>query len=121
MNGPRAGAGSRPGRRVDAAYHLTLIDRDETWGLASQALAAACAGHGCVVLIQGTGGFGKTALLAALRGHGEDLGMDVLSSAGSRHERDFGFGVVLQRTVRLARFTSSTLTPTSSLRRRPDA
>ena len=74
----------------------SLIDRDEPRGLAAQALAAACAGHGGLVLIQGMGGFGKTALLASVRTYGEQLGMDVLCASGQRHERDFGFGVVLQ-------------------------
>jgi DNA-binding CsgD family transcriptional regulator/predicted negative regulator of RcsB-dependent stress response len=77
-------------------FPLTLIDRDEPWTLASRALSAACARRGGVVLFQGTGGFGKTALLGALKANGEQLGMDVLSAAGRRHERDFGFGVVLQ-------------------------
>ena len=97
MNGPRAlGAGSRPGRRVDAALLRTLIDRDDARALTEQALEAACAGHGGVVLIQGTGGLGKSALLASVRAQGEALGMDVLCAGGQRRERDFGFGVVLQ-------------------------
>lgn len=97
MNGPRAlGAGSRPGRRADAAFLRALIERDETDGLAEQALEAALAGHGGVVLIQGTGGLGKTAVLASVRAQGEALGMDVLCASGHRHERDFGFGIVLQ-------------------------
>jgi tetratricopeptide (TPR) repeat protein len=97
VNGPRAlGAGSRPEQGVDAALLRTLIDRDEIRGLAEQALEAACAGHGGVVLIQGTGGLGKSALLASVRAQGEALGMGVLCATGQRHERDFGFGVVLQ-------------------------
>ncbi len=97
MNGPRAlGAGSRPGRRADAAFLRALIDRDEPRAVAVQALESARAGHGSVVLIQGMGGFGKTALLASVRAHGEELGMDVLCASGQRRERDFGFGVVLQ-------------------------
>jgi DNA-binding CsgD family transcriptional regulator len=99
------GAGSRPGRRGDAAFPYPLIDSDESSELAVQTLAAACAGHGGLVLINGTGGFGKSALLASIRTHGADeLGMDVLCAAGRRHERDFGFGVVLQLfEARLAR------------------
>ena len=105
MTGPRAlGAGSRPGRRVDAAFPLALVDRDEPWGLAAQALAAACAGNGSLVLLDGMEGFGKTTLLTSVRTHADELGMDVLTAAGQRHERDFGFGVVLQLfEARLAR------------------
>jgi DNA-binding CsgD family transcriptional regulator len=74
-----------------------LIDRDEPWALAAQALSAAGAGQGSLVLIEGTDGLGKTALLGSVRAHGGDeLGMDVLTAAGLRHERDFSFGVVLQ-------------------------
>ena len=90
------GAGSRPEQRADATFLRTLIDRDEPRGIAVQALDAARAGHGGVVLIQGMGGFGKTALLASVRAHGEQLGMSVLCASGQRRERDFGFGVVLQ-------------------------
>ena len=105
MNGPRAlGAGSRPARRVDAGFPLALIDRDEPWGLAAHALAAACAGQGSIVLLEGVEGFGKTTLLTSVRAHGDELGMDVLTASGQRHERDFGFGVVLQLfEARLAR------------------
>ena len=83
---------------------LALVDRDEPWGLAAQALAAACAGNGSLVLLEGMEGFGKTTLLTSVRTHGDELGMDVLTAAGQRHERDFGFGVVLQLLeARLAR------------------
>jgi DNA-binding CsgD family transcriptional regulator len=86
-------------------FPLTLIDRDEPWGLAAQALNAARAGQGSLVMLRGTGGFGKTAMLSAVRAHGgSELEMEVLAASGRRHEREFGFGVVLQLLeARLAR------------------
>jgi DNA-binding CsgD family transcriptional regulator len=90
------GAGSRP-EQIAAGPAPALIDRDEPLAVARQALAAACAGNGAIALIQGTGGLGKSDLLAAVGSQaGGELGMDVLGAVGRRHEREFEFGVVLQ-------------------------
>ena len=98
------GAGPRL-KQVAAGTAPALIDREEPLAVATQALAAACAGNGAIALIHGTGGLGKSDLLATVVSHGgRELGMDVLGAVGRRHEREFEFGVVLQLfETRLAR------------------
>jgi DNA-binding CsgD family transcriptional regulator len=73
------------------------IEHREAWGLASSALAEACAGRGSLSLIQGSAGLGKSDLLNHVRAHAErDLRMHVVAASGQSHDRDFAFGVVLQ-------------------------
>ena len=75
---------------------LALIERGDLWRVAAHALGEARSGYGSVLSIEGPSGMGKTALLAAIRTLAEQSGMQVLSSAGRRRERDFRFGVIVQ-------------------------
>ena len=58
-------------------------------------IAAAAAGSGRLVVIEGPAGIGKTRLLAEA-GDGRGGPMRVLSARGSELEREFPFGVVRQ-------------------------
>jgi DNA-binding CsgD family transcriptional regulator len=88
------------------------IDRQEAWGVASRAMAAACERRGSLSLIHGTGGLGKSELLTQVRAQAtRELGMDALAATGQAHEREFAFGVVLQLLEgRLARGRDEELT-----------
>ena len=60
------------------------------------ALAAARAGDGAVVALEGEAGIGKSALLAHATRRAADTGMRVLTARGGELEQDFGYGVVRQ-------------------------
>jgi DNA-binding NarL/FixJ family response regulator len=59
-------------------------------------LAAACAGTGATVVVEGPAGIGKTTLLDAAAAAASDRGMAVLRARGSPLERDFPFGLARQ-------------------------
>lgn len=54
------------------------------------------AGTGGVLVIQGSAGIGKSALVRVLGEHAAGQGVQTLSARASELERDFGFGVVRQ-------------------------
>jgi DNA-binding CsgD family transcriptional regulator len=74
----------------------SLLERGDELARIESALAEARAGRGTFVVIEGSAGIGKTALLAAVRAEAEDSGMRVLRSRGTELEHDFAFGVVRQ-------------------------
>lgn len=82
-------------RVVDTAAP-ELVDREGELGTLSEVLAAARAGHGAAVLVEGAAGIGKTSLLTAARAEAEWQGMTTLRGRGTDLERDFPFGVVRQ-------------------------
>lgn len=61
-----------------------------------EALAAAAASDGRVILLEGAGGIGKTLLLAHAVQRGQAQRMTVLRARGGELERQFPFGVALQ-------------------------
>jgi DNA-binding CsgD family transcriptional regulator len=73
-----------------------LVGRGDELAQLARALAAASAGAGTTVLVDGPAGVGKTSLLAAARGHGAAAGMRVLAGRGSPLEHEFAMGVVRQ-------------------------
>jgi DNA-binding CsgD family transcriptional regulator len=83
---------------------MTLLDRDREVATLDDLLAAAAAGRGRIVLIEGPAGIGKSGLLADLRERaGDDGATDpgrlpsrVLAARASELEREFAFGVVRQ-------------------------
>src|SRR6476659_4266576 len=90
-----------PKRLTSPVQELTpvdesLLERGDELARIESALAEARAGRGTFVVIEGSAGIGKTALLAAVRAEAEDSGMRVLRSRGTELERDFAFGVVRQ-------------------------
>jgi DNA-binding CsgD family transcriptional regulator/tetratricopeptide (TPR) repeat protein len=98
VDGPLGiGLDSSQDTRVAAkAARLALVERDEAWKLASQAIGRARGGVGSIVLFEGASGLGKTGLLSAIRALAESSGLPVLRAAGRHRETDFPFGVVLQ-------------------------
>jgi len=60
------------------------------------ALATAAGGRGRTILVEGSAGAGKSALVGAASEHARSTGMRVLSARGSEIEREFAFGVVRQ-------------------------
>src|SRR6266545_1278343 len=80
----------------EAAVTSQLLERSEELARIESALAEARSGRGTFVVVEGPGGIGKTALLAAARAAAAEGGMRVLRSRGTELERDFAFGVVRQ-------------------------
>ena len=71
-----------------------LIEREAQLEALSEALTAALAGTGRLVVIEAPGGMGKSALLARLRDEAARRGVRVLAALGSELGREFPFGVV---------------------------
>src|SRR5262245_22750449 len=78
------------------AMPVALLEREGELRRIEQGLAAACAGQGCLIVVEGPAGIGKTALLASARAASESAGMRVLRARGAELEHDFAFGVVRQ-------------------------
>src|SRR5262249_38692412 len=72
-----------------------LVERERELETLDDVLAQAAAGSGCLALIEGQAGIGKTQLLAAARERAQDE-MTILSARASELEREFPFGVVRQ-------------------------
>src|SRR5919199_5268448 len=73
----------------------TLLERKAELAALDEALAAARAGRGRVLVVEGPAGIGKTRLLAAARKAAvAEEGFRVLAARASPLEREFGFGVV---------------------------
>jgi DNA-binding CsgD family transcriptional regulator len=69
-----------------------MLERDEELAALSAAVAAAAAGHGALVLVEGPAGIGKTTLLrAACRGD-----LRILTARGLALEQGFPYGIVRQ-------------------------
>ncbi len=73
-----------------------LREREHELERLSGAAAAARAGRGSLIVVEGPAGQGKTALLRAARAQATSAGMRVLWAVGAPLERDFAFGVVRQ-------------------------
>lgn len=81
---------------MPASAELGLAEREPELAELADALAAARAGTGRLVVIRGEAGVGKSRLLDAAAGQARTLGMSVLTARGLEFERDFPFGVALQ-------------------------
>ncbi|MDQ3647724.1 MAG: LuxR C-terminal-related transcriptional regulator [Actinomycetota bacterium] len=73
-----------------------LLEREAELARLRALIELAADGNGCVLLVEGEAGIGKTSLLGAARGLGEDAGLAVLSARGGELERDFAHGVARQ-------------------------
>jgi DNA-binding CsgD family transcriptional regulator len=73
-----------------------LLERERELRCIEDAIAAARAGSGRSVVVEGPAGIGKSAVLAAARAAAEDGTTRVLRARGAELERDFAFGVVRQ-------------------------
>jgi DNA-binding CsgD family transcriptional regulator len=81
---------------VGAATEQALLERERELALIGAAVAAARVGRGCLVVLEGSAGIGKTRLLAAASGVSERAGLGCLSTAGAELERNVPFEVVLR-------------------------
>jgi DNA-binding CsgD family transcriptional regulator len=72
------------------------LERERELALIGAAVAAARSGRGCLVMLEGSAGIGKTRLLAAASDAAKHAGLGCLSTAGVEFERDVPFGVVLR-------------------------
>ncbi|MQA75348.1 MAG: AAA family ATPase, partial [Solirubrobacterales bacterium] len=70
-----------------------LLERGAELGALDEAIAAAAAGDGGLVVIEGAPGIGKTVLLAAARERARAAGLEVLAARGAVLEREYPFGV----------------------------
>jgi DNA-binding CsgD family transcriptional regulator len=73
-----------------------LLERDGELAALHEAAAAAGAGEGRLVVIEGSAGIGKSSLLAESRTIAGAAGMRVLGARAGEHEAEFAFGVVRQ-------------------------
>ncbi|MGH3671235.1 MAG: helix-turn-helix transcriptional regulator [Pseudonocardiaceae bacterium] len=75
---------------------VVLLERGEELAHIDKAIAALGRGHGRLLVIQGAGGIGKSALLRAVCEHAAGQELPTLTARANELERDFGFGVVRQ-------------------------
>src|SRR3954469_14618079 len=87
---------SPPGRLLASITHAALVEREEEVAGLRAALEDARGGAGCVVLVEGPTGIGKTRLLLETAAIGGREGTLAGEARGSELEADFGFGVVHQ-------------------------
>jgi DNA-binding CsgD family transcriptional regulator len=73
-----------------------LLERERELRTIDGAIAAARAGSGRSVVVEGPAGIGKSAVLAAARMAAQDGATRFLRARGAELERDFAFGVVRQ-------------------------
>jgi DNA-binding CsgD family transcriptional regulator len=85
------GDGDGDGERNDPGNGL--FERETELAALSAALAAARAGTGGLVVLEGPAGIGKSRLLAEARAMADALGMTVLTARGIDLERDAPFGI----------------------------
>src|SRR5437763_12311981 len=81
---------------VDRASPANLAERERELEELASALAAARAGTGRLVVIQGEAGVGKSRLLDAAAEQARASGMGVLTARGLEFECDCPFGVAVQ-------------------------
>jgi DNA-binding CsgD family transcriptional regulator len=98
-------AANRPS--VQAVPAPPLLERDRELAALQQALAAARAGDGRLVVIEGSAGIGKSSLLAESRAIAGGACMRVLGARAGEHEAEFAFGVVRQLFEQLLTNASS--------------
>jgi predicted ATPase len=73
-----------------------LLERHAELALVEAGIAAAAAGHGGLLWIEGRAGIGKTELVRRARHAAAGAGLRVCGARGAELEREFPFGVVRQ-------------------------
>lgn len=80
-----------------------LLERDEQLRQVGAGIDAASCGSGCVLVVAGPAGVGKTTLLQAAAEQARQRGREVLSARGEELERDLAHGVTRQLLDRVVR------------------
>src|ERR1700754_5233211 len=73
-----------------------MIGRDAELAVLAGGVAAAEAGSGAMLVVEGPAGIGKTTLLDAAAAAARERGFAVLRARGNPLERDFAFGIARQ-------------------------
>ena len=81
---------------VQNGREISVLDRERELATIERALAAAIAGNGRVLLVEGPAGIGKSTLLHAGSALARGRGVTVLSGRGSPLERQYSYGVIRQ-------------------------
>lgn len=79
-----------------ARDEIGLLERDEELARLEAGIAAARTGSGGLLLIEGPGGIGKSALLAAAAALAAERGVARLSARATEIERELPFGAIGQ-------------------------
>ena len=82
--------------RLDGQAAERLLERDQQLSEITETFSTAAAGSGRLLVVEGRGGMGKSALLSAAAEAGRGEGFAVLTARGSDLEREFAFGTALQ-------------------------
>ena len=75
---------------------FALIERGHVWRAVAHVLGASRAGDGSVLLMEGTSGLGKTALVRAAEALALECGMQVLRARGRPREEELPYGLMMQ-------------------------
>src|SRR5581483_9964563 len=94
-------AGYRRGMGTGQARQPVLLERAEELAALDGVIADALAGLGRFAVVEGSGGIGKSSLLAEARLRASDAGMTVLTARGTEIERSFSYGALRQLFERL--------------------
>lgn len=78
-----------------------LLERAEELAALDAVIADALAGSGRFAVVEGSGGIGKSSLLAEARLRASEAGMAVVTARGTEIERSFSYGAVRQLFERL--------------------
>jgi DNA-binding CsgD family transcriptional regulator len=92
---------------------MALLERERELEMVQAGLVEARSGHGCVVVVEGVAGIGKTALVTALCTQARDEGIVALTAVSGELEQELPFSVVRQLFEPSVR--SSTLTGAARL------
>lgn len=78
---------------VMVASSSGLVERSDDLAVAAELARAACSGDGCLLLVEGPAGIGKTSLLREIVSIASDAGLAALRGIGSELDSEFPFGV----------------------------
>jgi DNA-binding CsgD family transcriptional regulator len=80
----------------ETANHFRMLERADELSQVELALRNAVAGQGCLAIVYGIAGVGRSSLLGAARELATTIGIQVLTARGSELERGYAFGVARQ-------------------------
>ncbi len=95
-DGPSPGAATLTELDISEPITPALLERGHELAAIDAALSAASGGAGCVVVVEGPAGIGKTSLLQRASVLAPKFGAGRLVARGGELERDFAFGIARQ-------------------------